>query len=122
MSDPASLLEGTDRAAVVRALGAPQEVAEELALVGWTVAWLPPVTDLDAFYAALGEVLGRRHLGANLDALWDVLGDLTAPTVLLWPGWDELAVADPRGTARLLRVLEQRAADPGLAPVATVLL
>lgn len=122
MTDPGALLQGTGRAAVVRALGSPQEAAEELAAAGWTVAWLPPVTDLDAFYAALGEVLGRRYLGANLDALWDVLGDLTEPTVLLWPGWDELAVADPRATTRLLAVLEQRAADPGLAPVATVLL
>lgn len=122
MSDPGLLLEGTGRGAVVRALGGPREVAEELAAAGWTVARLPAVTDLDAFYAALGDVLGRRYLGANLDALWDVLGDLTEPTVLLWPGWDELAVADPAGTARLLAVLEQRAADPGLAPVATVLL
>ena len=48
------------------------------------------------FYAELRRALDLPDwTGANLDALWDVLTDLTEPTALVWRRYATFAVARP---------------------------
>ncbi len=49
------------------------------------------------------------YFGRNLDALWDVLTDLTEPTAVLWTGWADLAIAQPpRDWAIVLDLFSER--------------
>lgn len=61
---------------------------------------------LDGARAALGF---PAWFGRNLDALADALADLDRPTVLVWTGWQRLAVDAPDDWSRLLGVLRERA-------------
>ena len=47
--------------------------------------------------------------GANLDALWDVLAELSGPTALVLEGWAALERADEVGAARIRSVFAERA-------------
>ncbi len=67
--------------------------------------------------AALGRALRLPDwYGQNLDALWDCITDLTEPTVLVWSGWEQLAVSDPESWAAIVGILRERAElDPAFA-------
>lgn len=109
-----------ERGGVFRVLAPPDTVAAELAGEGWRVAELPELARSRDFYAALRDALDLPDwTGANLDALWDVLTDLTEPTVLIWHGYATFAMARPDPWRRVLAVLEERAA---LQPPFAVLL
>ena len=63
---------------------------------GWRVAVLHEVERTRDFYAELRRALDLPDwTGANLDALWDVLTDLTEPTALVWRRYATFAVARP---------------------------
>lgn len=96
-------------------------VEAALAAAGWRVAVLPAVERTSDFYAQLRTALDLpTWTGANLDALWDVLTDLTGPTALVWRQHARFAVARPQAWRRILSVLEERSEqDP---PFALVLL
>ncbi|WP_205474664.1 barstar family protein [Nocardioides sp. SYSU D00038] len=80
------------------------------ARLGHVDGW--PLPDRAAVLAELGVALGFPDWhGRNLDALWDCLTDLTAPTVLLWDGWSVLARADEPAFAGVLGVLRDRSAE-----------
>ncbi len=105
---------------VFRVVATPDDVAAELAADGWRVAVLPEVGRSRDFYAAVRQALDLPDwTGANLDALWDVLTDLTAPTALVWRRYATFAMARPEPWRRILDVLEERAA---LQPPFAVLL
>ena len=78
-----------------------------------------PTTSTAQFYAELTAAAGfRPWFGANLDALWDTLTDLTDPTALILDRWTRLARAEPRYWPRILAVLEERTrTDPPFAVV-----
>jgi RNAse (barnase) inhibitor barstar len=99
----------------------PDAVETQLAAVGWRVAALPEVARTRDFHAELRRALDLPDwTGANLDALWDVLTDLTEPTALVWRRYATFAVARPGPWQRILAVLEERAAqDPPFAVVLT---
>jgi len=94
-------------------------VTDLLTSAGWQVAVLPPVADEAAFHREVAAVLGfPSYYGANLDALWDCLSDLDAPTALVWQGWSELAIGEPHQWARVLQVLRERTeSNPAFAVV-----
>ena len=48
------------------------------------------------------------YFGANLDAFWDCLTDLTTPTAMILERWWRLARAEPRDFPQILAVLEER--------------
>ena len=101
---------------------APQDRVEaQLVADGWRVAVLGEVERTRDFYAELRRALDLPDwTGANLDALWDVLTDLTEPTALVWRRYATFAVARPGPWQRVLAVLEERAAqDPPFALVLT---
>lgn len=94
-----------------------QDAAAAAERAGWRLARLGRVVDTrEEALAALGETLGfPEHYGRNLDALWDCLRDLPAPTILLWDGWGRLARSAGSDVRRLLGVLGDRAAQGGFA-------
>lgn len=96
-------------------------VEAQLAADGWRVAVLPEVARTRDFYAAVRTALELPDwTGANLDALWDVLTDLTEPTALVWRRYATFAVARPGPWQRILAVLEERVGqDPPFAVLLT---
>lgn len=104
---------------VYRILAPEHEIESALTASGWRVVQLPAVERSRDFYAGLRVALDLPDwFGANLDALWDVLTDLTEPTALVWPGFGSFALARPDAWRRILSVLEERTAqDPPFALV-----
>lgn len=105
-----SMLAGDTAPGLFEWRGAPSaDVAGEGRTAGWTVRELDTreVQDADQLYEqmmtawALPEWFGR-----NLDALWDVLGDLAAsPVLVVWDGCAELSAVDPQLAQNLLEML-----------------
>ncbi|MBB3089400.1 barstar family protein [Nocardioides albus] len=92
---------------------AAADLADSVAAAGWSLAEVSDVAETkDEVLAAIGAALGfPAHFGRNLDALWDSLRDLAAPTVLLWETWGSAAYADRAGFDKIVRVLTDRAAE-----------
>lgn len=69
----------------------------------------------------IGRALGfPSHYGANLDALWDCLTDLTEPTALVWRGWQSFAAEHAGDWAKVRLVLDQRGElQPSFAVILT---
>lgn len=80
---------------------------------GWSLAHIADVVETkDEVLGAIGVALGfPDYYGRNLDALWDCLRDLAAPTVLLWETWGPAAYADAGFFAKLVALLKERAAE-----------
>ncbi|MGJ9423757.1 barstar family protein [Aeromicrobium sp. CF3.5] len=81
--------------------GAPEhDIAGAAHGAGWRVRELDTgrCSDAASFYAALAVQWDLPEwFGRNLDALWDVLGDLAqAPLLVIWSGVGELATLDPQ--------------------------
>ena len=87
----------------------------------WAVGRVSGGDDRRAALRLLGEALGfPDYYGGNMDAAWDCLTDLTEPTVLVWRGWQDLAVHHPQGWAQLLGMFNERCAlQPDFAVVLT---
>ncbi len=92
-------------------------LAASLAAEGWTNARMDRTASLREALVRIGQSLHfPDYYGVNLDALTDCLRDLPAPTALVWRGWQQLAVSDPEGWARLVPVLRMGAdGDPRFA-------
>lgn len=92
---------------------AAADLSESVAAAGWSLAQVSDVAETkDDVLGAIGTALGfPAHFGRNLDALWDSLRDLSAPTVLLWETWGAVAYASPKDFAKVLRVLRDRTAE-----------
>lgn len=96
----ALLLDGTTAPGVFSWRGSrDRDLAAEAEAAGWRTLRLDTtrITSAAGFY---DEVTAAWDLppwfGRNLDALFDVLGDLTqVPTVLVWDGLNHLADVDP---------------------------
>lgn len=97
------------------------EVARIWRAAGWKVGVVTAPTTRAEALAALGEALDfPSYYGRNLDALWDCLTDLDAPTAVVWSGWSRLALRHPRDWAKVLDVLSDRAEQsPAFAVVFT---
>lgn len=106
----ASLLSGTTSPGLFSWRGDPdRDLAGQAAANGWQALDLDTtaITSISEFY---DEVATQWQLpdwfGRNLDALFDVLGDLTSePTVLVWNGLRQLADVDPIRSGAVLDVL-----------------
>lgn len=86
------------------------DVEQPLALAGWHLAHLGPVTGKADALASIAAALDFPDwFGGNYDALADCLRDVAAPTVLLWDGWAALAEADPVAFDVIGRILTGRA-------------
>ncbi|MEO6604003.1 MAG: barstar family protein [Aeromicrobium sp.] len=95
----------------------------EAEAAGWRALRLD-TTGVESVAGFYDEVANAWELptwfGRNLDALFDVLGDLTAaPTVLIWDGLRQLAEIDPMQGAAVLDVLRDAA---GQAPSFAVII
>lgn len=110
----ASLLEGTTTGGLFSWRGDPdRDLAGEAEAAGWRALRLD-TTGVQSVAEFYDEVANAWELptwfGRNLDALFDVLGDLTAtPTVLVWEGLRQLVVVDPMQGAAVLDVLRDAA-------------
>lgn len=92
---------------------AAADLSESVTGAGWSLAQIAVVAETkDEVLGAIGAALRfPPHFGRNLDALWDSLRDLSAPTVLLWETWGSAAYADRDGFDKIVRVLQDRAAE-----------
>lgn len=96
-----SLLAGDTRPGLFEWGGPPERnLADAARGAGWTVRELDTrrAHDAGSFY---DELVAQWELpewfGRNLDALWDVLGDLAGtPLLVIWSGLRELAESDPQ--------------------------
>lgn len=88
---------------------------------GWQVGHLRGGSDLRDVLTGLGQALGFPHYyGRNMDAAWDCLTDLTRPTLLVWEGWQDFAVACPQDWAALVGMIDERCQEqPDFAMVLT---
>ena len=115
MSGLASLLAGKVDPGVYRwhTELAAADLSESVAAAGWSLTQISDVAESkDEVLGAIGTALGfPSHFGRNLDALWDSLRDLSAPTVLLWETWGAAAYGSPEVFSKVLRVLQERAAE-----------
>lgn len=103
------LLDGSTTPGVHRVRRADPDA---LAAAGWRVGVLGAVETRGEALAGVGEALGfPGHYGRNLDALWDCLTDLEAPTALVWAGWQVLATGAPQAWADVFGVLTERVAE-----------
>lgn len=93
--------------------------ATALRTTGWDARVVAPARSTPDLYAALAATLDLpAWFGANLDALWDCLADLRAPTALVLAGWDGLARAEPDDARRIAELLAERVRqDPPLVAV-----
>lgn len=91
----------------------PHPVFDRFREEGWRVGVVAGAVGKTDVLRAVGITLGLpAHFGHNLDALWDCLTDLTAPTALMWEGWEETAAHHPEDWAGLMAVFGDRAAQP----------
>lgn len=103
----ADLLAG--RPGVYRVLDRPDLVVSALTASGWRTATVGPTRSRHTFYGQIAESLSfPAYFGANLDALWDSLTELSAPTALVLVEWTTLARARPDGWRRILEVFVER--------------
>ena len=86
------------------------DAVRALARSGWDVRLVAPAATTPGLYAALAGALDLPSwFGANLDALWDCLTDLTAPTALVLGSWGTFEQVEPEQARRVLEVLAERA-------------
>jgi RNAse (barnase) inhibitor barstar len=86
------------------------DAARTLQEGGWHAVLVPPVSSTADLYAALARTLGLPSwFGANLDALWDCLTDLTEPTALVLADWTRYANAEPGQAPRFVQLFRDRA-------------
>jgi RNAse (barnase) inhibitor barstar len=115
MSGLAGLLAGKVDPGVYRwhAELAAADLSDSVTGAGWSLAQIAVVAETkDEVLGAIGAALRfPAHFGRNLDALWDSLRDLSAPTVLLWETWGCAAYADRAGFDKIVRVLQERSAE-----------
>jgi RNAse (barnase) inhibitor barstar len=109
-----SLLKGTTSPGLFSWRGDPDsDLIGRAEAAGWRALALDTteVTSVAEFYdvvAAAWEL--PSWFGRNLDALFDMLGDLTTePTILVWRGLRQLADVDPIGASAVLDVLRDAA-------------
>jgi len=90
------------------------ELARRVGVAGWAYGHLGGVIETrEQALTEIGVALGfAEHYGRNLDALWDSLRDLSAPTLLLWDHWGVLAYTEEAFFGRLLGLLRERAEHP----------
>lgn len=106
---PAALLRGEP--GTYRVVWPADDLVRRLASAGWRTGVFTGTEALDrrALLRAIGLGLGfPGYYGANLDALWDCLTDLTEPTALVWRGWQGYAAEHPSDWARVRAVLDER--------------
>ncbi len=85
------------------------DIVAEGRSAGWAVRELDTrqVRDSAELYDQIASVWDLPDwFGRNLDALWDVLGDLAAsPLLVIWTGYRELADVDPDLAQTVLELL-----------------
>lgn len=105
-----SLLAGTTTPGIYRWQGdTSRDLASEAVEAGWEALSLDTVsvTTPEGFYEELSAGWGLPPwFGNNLDALFDMLGEITStPTVLIWDDLGALGARQPDFTASVLDVM-----------------
>jgi RNAse (barnase) inhibitor barstar len=103
------LVDGSLAPGVYRVLGPADSIVRVLEDAGWRPAVLASSGSTSDFYDHLASALRLPDwFGRNLDALWDVLTDLSAPTALVLTDWTRLARARPERWSSILATLTER--------------
>ena len=115
----AGLTDGSQTPGIYRVLEPVSTISSVLAGAGWVSRVVPPATTTGEFYRGLAEAMGwPAYFGANLDALWDCLTDLSRPTAVVLERWTDFARARPARWESILAVFIERCQlDPPFAVV-----
>ncbi|MCW2829446.1 MAG: hypothetical protein JWP31_138 [Aeromicrobium sp.] len=110
----ASLLAGTTSSGLFSWRGpADRDLATAAEAAGWRVLHLDTreISSVGDFYDRIASQWALpAWFGRNLDALFDVLGDLAAqPTIVVWTGLGRLADVDPVQASAVVDVLRDAA-------------
>ena len=93
----AGLVDGSQTPGIYRVLDPVSTMSSALSDAGWVSSVVPPAMTTGQFYRGLADAMGwPGYFGANLDALWDALTDLSQPTAVILERWTEFARARPR--------------------------
>lgn len=116
------LVDGSRTPGIYRVIATDTMIIPALAEAGWVTGSLGRTGSTDDFYTEVARALGfPNYFGRNLDALWDCLGDLLAPTAMIMTDWARLATADPYRWQKILTVLEERTEADNAVPFAVIL-
>jgi len=115
----AGLVDGSLTPGIYRVLEPVDTITTALTAAGWVSRVLPPTATTAQFYRGLAEAMGwPGYFGANLDALWDGLTDLSRPTAVILAEWTVFARARSDRWDAILAVFAERAQiDPPFAVV-----
>lgn len=116
---PQGLLHGEP--GIYRVAWPTDDLVRRLTSAGWRtgVFTATGAGDRRTVLRGIGRALSfPSYYGANLDALWDCLTDLTRPTALAWRGWQHFAAEHPADWTAVRTVLTERTGiGPGFALV-----
>ena len=115
----AGLVDGSQTPGIYRVLEPVSTICSVLAGAGWVSPVVPPTLTTGQFYRGLGDAMGwPGYFGANLDALWDGLTDLSRPTAVILADWTTFARSRPDRWEAILAVFAERTRiDPPFAVV-----
>jgi RNAse (barnase) inhibitor barstar len=113
------LVDGSLTPGVYRVVGPADAMVPVLEEAGWRPVVLAPSASIGEFYDHLAGALELPDwFGRNLDALWDMLTDLPAPTALVLTDWTRLPRARPKRWPSIMATLTERTLiAPALAVV-----
>ena len=101
--------QGAPGPGVHRTTAPAEQAVQGLRDAGWRAVVVTPGDSTAQFYADLGRALALpAWFGANLDALWDCLRDLTGPTALVLTEWSAYASAEPLRWRRFQELFADR--------------
>ena len=115
----AGLVDGSVTPGIYRVLEPVSTISAALTEAGWVSRVVPPTVTTGQFYRGLADAMGwPGYFGANLDALWDGLTDLSRPTAVILADWTTFARSRPDRWDAILAVFAERTRiDPPFAVV-----
>ena len=111
MNGVVGLTHGSMSGGIYRVRASMPTIMTAVTEAGWSAAVVGPAERTAELYDHLVTALRLpAWFGRNLDALWDVITDLDAPTVLIMEDWTRYARARPGRWQLIMELFAERCA------------